>query len=207
MRPVGWPDWSGRTVVIAASGPGQSSGALVAARGRAVVVAINETWRLVPWADALYGCDRSWWNHRSPVCGEFRGMRISGERVGGCIWCGARPLWAGIEAGADPWGPMEWEAPRVGCGGSSAFQATNLAARCGAGRIVLTGVQCADPGHWHANHEAPLVRTTAAAVACWRRCWEASAAALLARVPVINASVGTVLRCFPQATLAAALDG
>jgi hypothetical protein len=46
------------------------------AKGRAKVIAINNSWRLAPWADALYGCDYTWW-HANRGVPEFAGLKIS----------------------------------------------------------------------------------------------------------------------------------
>lgn len=70
-----WPDWSGQTVVIAASGASQNKRDLDYVRGKACVIAINRTWELCPWADVLYSSGASFW--REYTVG-FDGMKIAG---------------------------------------------------------------------------------------------------------------------------------
>jgi hypothetical protein len=60
-RPDWFPDWHGETAVIVASGPSAAGVNLECAKGKAKFIAINDSWRLVPWADALYAHDHAWW--------------------------------------------------------------------------------------------------------------------------------------------------
>lgn len=200
-RGDGWPDWRGRTVVVAASGPSQRAEDLTDARGRAVVVAINETWRLCPWAAALYACDARWWRLRGPTATAFAGLRIAGfEPADGC-------LHVGVARGV---GVMRWAGP-LGAGGNSGFQAINLAARCGATRIVLTGFDMgrgvAGESHWHGDHVAPgLTNPEAAMLRNSARLLDAAAPDLAARgVTVINASRASALTAYPRTTIEEAL--
>lgn len=187
------PDWRGQTVVIAASGPSQRQEDIEAARDKAVVVVINETWRLAPWADALYACDARWWRARGPGPSEFGGLRFIGHgEHAGCIPCGVR-------SGDDR---MRWCGTRIGAGGNSGFQAINLAAASGARRIVLLGFDMGHSGgavHWHADHERGLSNPDAAML---RRCAATldRHAPVLAQigVEVINASRETALSSYAR---------
>src|SRR5689334_18778228 len=82
-----WPDWSGETVAIVASGPSAKTAGVEALKGRCKVVAIKKSVELVPFADAVYGCDLGWWRHVRGLP-EFKGHkwtyegRIAGE-IGG----------------------------------------------------------------------------------------------------------------------------
>lgn len=201
---IDWPDFGDKIVVIAASGPSQRANELERileapgfAAGRILTIAINETWRLAMWADCLYGCDPDWWDLREPVQEEFRGLRLVGygERAG-CIPCRVQPH-----------AHMIWDGERLGGGANSGYQALNLAAACGARRVVLTGFDCMGPGeHWHGRHQPPLRSANAACVAKWIEYFDAAAPVLLERgVEVINASVETALTCFPRATITEAI--
>ena len=76
MRPDWCPDLSGARVLIVASGPSAAQVPMEQAKGKSFVVAINESWRLCPWADMLYACDGTWWKKRNGVP-EFTGLRVS----------------------------------------------------------------------------------------------------------------------------------
>jgi hypothetical protein len=54
------PVWAGETAVLVASGPSLCPSDVDRVRGRARVIAVNDGYRLAPWADVLYACDRRW---------------------------------------------------------------------------------------------------------------------------------------------------
>ena len=56
------PIWRGATVVCLGGGPSLTAADAAQCRGRARVIAINDAYRLVPWADLLYFCDYRWWS-------------------------------------------------------------------------------------------------------------------------------------------------
>src|SRR6478735_2256963 len=67
------------TVVCLGGGPSLTPEDVGACRGRAVVIAISDAYRLAPWADVLYSCDAKWWEyHRDAV--EFPGLKFSLDR-------------------------------------------------------------------------------------------------------------------------------
>ena len=199
-----WPDWGGDTVVIAASGPSQRREDLDLARGRAKVMAINCTWEIAPWADALYACDGSWWECQDPRYGqhairEFLGLLVSGNSH----TTGARHL--AIKTVNDTLYPGS----TFGGGGNSAFQAINIAALWGASRILLTGVDCMKPGeHHHGRHTntKPLAHSRQSNMDKWQVAFGEVAPLLAARgVDVVNCSRETALECFPRMTIDLAL--
>lgn len=201
-----WPDWAGDTVVIAAAGPSITQEQVDHARSKARVVAINESWRLAPWADALYACDWQWWLERAPLGEDFAGLRIIGRKPSAGDRVGLSPaertvadllLHADVRVGPE----MVWDGPHIACGGNGAFQAVNLFARySGVRRFVLLGVDCHSPGnHWHGRHTHRRAKhTNELGIKGWIRSWENAARDLPGRgVEVINCSPGSALTCFP----------
>lgn len=177
-----WPDLSNETVAILASGPSITREQCEVVRSRGwYAIAINETWRLAPWAKMLYGCDWEWWKHREPEPEKYRGVRVVGnmpvasknqpylppEMKHQADRLHHAPVRAGINK-------LLWYGDLLGAGSNSAFQAVNLAVRCGAKRLVLLGVDCHSPNkHWHENHtftgaaiQKERVMTT------WLRAWQ-----------------------------------
>jgi hypothetical protein len=59
-------DW-----IIVCTGPSAGTAPLELTRGRNVL-AVNDAFRIVPWAQAMYACDHSWWecNDTSGFAGE-----------------------------------------------------------------------------------------------------------------------------------------
>jgi hypothetical protein len=68
-----WPNWAGETAVIVGTGPSAKDAPLELARGRAKVFVIKGSYKLAPWADALYGLDQGWWIAHQGVP-QFQGL-------------------------------------------------------------------------------------------------------------------------------------
>lgn len=176
-----WPDWTGETVVIAASGPSQDQAALEYARGKARLIAVNRTWELCPWADVLYSAGGRFWETYRPA---FEGMKVSG--------CDE---WPGVyHQDAREWLPDDKTLHNSGA------QAIIYAACWGASKIVLTGFDM-QGRHWHADHRIgnPFTRYGDFITGLERLSREM-------RVPVLNASKETALRCFRRVTIEQALE-
>ncbi len=200
MREPWWPDWRGETVVIAASGLSQRVEDIQFARGRSKVMAINNTWQPAPWADVLYACDGAWWKCEDLGYGqhalrEFGGLLVSGHsNVPGTRHIAVNTVNDELYPGST-----------FGGGGNSAFQAINIAVLWGADRILLTGVDCMNPGeHWHGPHTniKPLVNSRQSTMDNWKKAFSTVAPLLAARgVEVINCTRQTALECFPRAKM------
>lgn len=153
--------WKGETVVIAGNGPSLSRADVEMVRGRARLVCINDTFRLAPWADAMYFSDlrlfERWQKEFPDDLKAFQGMKIaidahkdkleqldptirflrndSGKSVGGIC--------------DTPDG--------VRTGRNSGFAAMTWVAHAGPARIVLIGYDCKDVpanghSHWFGDH-------------------------------------------------------
>ena len=123
-------------------------------------------------------------------------------RASGC--CGLHH--AGVTPGLNA---MAWDGPCIGAGGSSAFQAANLAARWGVRRILLLGTDCHSPGaRWHGPHRHPMQpNPTDATMRLWVDAWRAAAPELSARgVQVLNCTPGSAIDAFPAVPLDRALN-
>ncbi len=151
-------------------------------------MAVNETWRLAPWADALYACDPDWWAARAPSLDEFRGLRIIGsDSFPGCVEANVR---------ADHY-QLIWDGDEIGSGGNGAFQAMNLVLRWGAKRVVLTGVDCQGE-HWHGPHENGLRNPRQKTFDKWIAGFNNAARDLKRmKIEVVNCSRVTALTAFP----------
>lgn len=198
MRPAWFPDWSGMPCVVVASGPSAIDHDMEMARGRAFVLAVNSSWRLAPWADALYACDPEWWE--SGEADGFAGMRISRRDAGGEYKIDLSRTSRGLVL--DPPGTVT-KVP------GSGIQAANLAVQFGATRIGLIGFDAsvAVETHWHGKHRAGLKNPSAGLAASWRESLDAMAAVFAeAGVEVVNISATSALTAYPRATLAGFLD-
>lgn len=200
-----WPDWSARPLAIVACGPSARLAGVEALQGRATVLAIKKSVELVPFADAVYGCDGAWWRGVAGLP-DFRGLRLAHEPRA-CGDYGLRRI--GIP---QPKGDalLFGETGVVGAGGNSGFQALNLAVQLGARRILLVGFDCSlQLGlHWYgrnkfvgqSNPDEDNFRR-------WKAALEAAAPVLAARgVEVVDAAPRGALQAYPKASVAEALE-
>lgn len=198
-----WPDWSGETVVIVASGPSASGVDLGKGRGRAKYLAVKDGWRLCPWADALYACDHHWWAHYHGIP-EFKGVRLAYDKLTIDKWGGLKVTIARVVPHL-----LFKKIGHVGWGGHSGFHALNLAMQFGAKRIILVGFDLrTDKGkHFFGEHPYDKTRPIAANVDKWRKILDDQAPVIRERgVEVFNCSPVSKLTAFPKMTFEEALD-
>ena len=206
-----WPEFHGGTVAILASGPSMTRAQCDLVRETQwTAVAINETWRLAPWAHILYGCDWQWWAERAPARAEFDGLRVTGtvpksnnrpHLPKAMEWQAALLNFIPVRSGSAV--PL-WKGPHVGAGSNSAFQVANWVARCGAKRIVLLGVDCHSPNsHWHAAHGHPGAWAQKPnLMGSWMQAWKNAEPEFKKRgICVMNCSPGSALTVFPRASI------
>lgn len=200
----GWDGlmWDDCEVVIMASGESLSVEQCAAAQTwrdsnpncrRALVV--NTSFRRALWADALYACDKGWWEGRDrtdqPTYLEQARATFSGS------------LWTQDEDASRKYGLNLVRSERkpglcrrpgvVHQGGNGGFQAIGLAYQAGAVRVYLLGFDM-HGGHWHGAHPAMLNKSNPFPE--WLRNY-----ALLA--PDCKAAGLEVINCTPKSQLKA----
>jgi hypothetical protein len=199
-----WPDWSGSTVVIVASGPSAQLVDLTLTRRPGVrVIAVNRTYELVPWADMLYACDAAWWRTVNGLP-DWPTLRVSQDKNTIAEFPEIKRVVAqrGLEnlVLGNP-GYILW-------GGNSGTQAINLAAQTGARKIVLCGFDMTLQNglHWHGAHGGLLANPRPMNTEMWRRRTDQCGDYLLANgFTIANASPNSALKKWPQMSLEAAL--
>lgn len=206
-------DWN-CPVVVAATGPSLTTD--VAARVRKArwpekrvrVVAVNDAFRLLPHADALYACDNRWWEaHIAAVRDGFFGERWTthedGPSSGNCKdempedW-GIRCVRGKASEG------FSRDPALIHYGSNSGFQALNFALLRGATKVILVGFDMRvvnGKRHFFGDHPAPLSNSTT--YSSFIRHFET--AAKHCAVPIVNATPGSALNCFPKVSLDDAL--
>jgi hypothetical protein len=194
--------WPGETVVCIGTGPSLTAEDVNAVRGQARVIAVNDAYRLAPWADALYACDVQWWkwHHGVPsFTGEKWSLKVSGWRHASARYPDVQLLTNTGKTG------LETDPTGLRTGKNSGYQAINLAVHYGAKRIVLLGYDMklgATGAHFfgeHPGHRRGPYRTF---IPCF-----STLVAPLHRlgVEVINCTRDTALDAFPKAPLAQVL--
>ena len=194
MNAVAWD-----TFVLIGGGPSLSPADVDFVRDKARVVAINDAYRLAPWAHVLYAADKKWIDWHNGVPG-FRGQKYSIEGKETT----ERPDWI-VMRNTGPLG-LELDPTGLRAGLNGGFQSINLAVHMGAKRIVLLGYDMAPnphgPSHWFGEH--PDKRPSP--YADMREAFDSLVEPLAALgVSVVNCSRRTALRTFPIVALEDAL--
>lgn len=183
--------FEGETVAVLASGPSMSQEVADAVRG-IPCIAVNDTFRLAPWAAILYAADRRWWL-ANPDAMEFPGVKIASPvGPGGDV----KVLRQSGSVGFDPNPSM------VRSGGNSGYQAVHVAIQAGAKRILLLGFDM------HGTHFFGLHTKKAEGRALGNpneqkfRVWIDRFGALRNRgAEIINCTPGSALDAFPKMSL------
>lgn len=140
-------------IVCIASGPSLVSKDIEYIKDKAFVIAINDVYKLAPWADVLYGCDNEWWklqyNEHLDKINAFRGKKYSLRYDKNDV----KKLEIGAVYG------LEEKWPMLATGRNSGHQAVNLAYHFGAKKIILLGYDMQitnNKVHYFGKHKKPL---------------------------------------------------
>lgn len=189
--------FEGRTVAILASGESMSQRVANQVRDAGIpAIAINNTFRLAPWAWMLYAADQDWWQHRdNRDAWGFAGLKATVHTPSGKP---AEGLLALKYSGA---GGFDADPSRLRTGGNGGYQAVHIAAHTGASRILLCGMDM-QGGHWHGDHPPGLKVTTTSVYERWRARFGELVGPLAKRgIEVVNCTPGSRLECFRCARL------
>lgn len=198
-------EWAGAVAVVLGGGPSLTRAQAEACHGRARVLAIKQAIRIAPWADAMYFCDEAWGREHRDEINAFRGAKftLNNYHLRAEI-PGLKCLYGDVEGGVEGFAEMPDELRH---GRNSGYQAIHLAAHLGARQIVLLGFDM-KPGprgefNWHGeqNRAHPSLYDNS-----FLPHFPSLADALRRRgLPVVNATPGSALACFPKEPLEVAL--
>lgn len=199
------PRWTG-LAIVAATGPSLTQDVATACRGYNVI-AVNDAYKLLPFAPVMYACDATWWTVHNG-CPGFSGEKWSshGDKSNKKDAEAKRyglKLIAGKKANGFSLDPSV-----IHYGNNSGFQACNLAILFGATKLVLVGFDMRQKDgkqHFFGSHKAPLRRSSSYSL--FIDAFKTAAKTMPAGVEIINATPGSALKCFPQMSLEDALDG
>lgn len=209
-------EWPGATAVCIAGGPSLTAEQVQACRdrvdahGRVRVIAINDAYRLAPWADVLYFCDDKWWTwHHQKLAGwQGRIVRLAGGRHD--FGDPRIKVLKNDNSDGKSHGGLAAQRDALRPGRNSGYQAIGLAVHFGAKRILLLGYDMqariengVPKTHWFGDHPGgtnPIV---------YRQMlpqFDTLPKLLAARgVEVVNCTPGSALRCFRTSTIEEAL--
>ena len=192
--------WPGETAVCIGGGPSLTAADVDACRDRGVrVIAVNDAYRLAPWADVVYACDDKWWGWHHKHVAPLPALKYSIAAIRG-KWPGVVVLKCGRKHG------LELAPTHLATGGNSGYQAINLCVHFGIRRVLLLGydmgLDAKKRSHWFGEH--PSGRQSS--YASFQAAFMTIGAPLQAiGVDVINCSRHTALKCFPRMPIDEAL--
>lgn len=190
----------GGTIVCIATGPSLTLEDVNYCRERAHVVALNDAWRLAPWADVLYSSDARWYPFHHWVPG-YHGIKVSLDVKHDGV----------ITMKCTGHNGIEWNRHGLRSQKNTGGAAINLAVHLGAKRIVLLGYDMgADEKkpkhHFFGQHPQGLRTSSPANFMYFRSLMQSMVDPLKSRhITVVNASRRTNLTCFPRQSLEQAL--
>lgn len=184
--------------IIVASGPSMLRVDMAALKRRRdwQLLTVNNSWKLAPWADAMFAGDLQWWDRYGDEVRGFRGERWTRDEAAALRF---RLRLVRLRNGTG----LCRDDGHIHAGGNSGYQAINLAYHFGARQIVLLGFDMHRNagGHWHEEHEG-MLSAPETHLPVWRHSFEALAFDLQAQgVEVVNATQGTALTAFPRRPL------
>jgi hypothetical protein len=190
--------WPESTIVCIGGGPSLTPEDVATVQGRAHVIAINDAYKIAPFAEVLYAADARWWRHHAGVP-SFKGFKYT-LQAEARRWPGVQVLRNTGQSG------LERDARGLKTGRNGGYQAINLAVHLGARRVLLLGYDMKSGGkgksHWFGDHPWG----SSSPYGSFLRCFETIVEPLQqAGVTVINCSRQTALTAFQRMTIDEAL--
>lgn len=197
-----FPIWTGKTAFCIAGGQSLTQ-EQVDYTMHHKTIAVNDAYKLAPWADILYACDNQWWEWHKGVP-DFEGYKLqhnNGKSIKDhSCYKGPYP---GVDSMiSDGLSGFSDRTDRIRTGGNSGYQALHIAIQLGASTIILLGYDMhanEGPSHWfgeHPNGKQPDDRYTK-----WIKEFSALREEADRRdIEIINATPGSALKCFTEYT-------
>jgi hypothetical protein len=193
--------WPGSTIMCIGGGPSlRALDVDLCHQAGLHVIAVNDAYKVAPWADVLYAADRTWIDAHEGVP-SFVGSKYSIESHNTV----ERPDWTVLSNTG--FHGLETDPSGLRTGFNSGYQAINLAVHLGAHRILLLGYDMApaDDGREHWFTDGPDRKMSP--YAQMREAFDTLVEPISdLRVIVWNCSRRTALTAFPRVTLEHALS-
>lgn len=192
--------WRGATAVVLATGESLTPDVVAAvsvahARGGCVAIAVNDAYRVAPWANMLYAADGLWWDvHWPKGAGDFAGFKVTAQPQ---VRFPVMVVESSGHRGYD-------ERPGfIRTGNNSGYQAIHVAAQMGARKIVVCGIDM-QGAHFFGLHSRPL-RNTGNFTSYIERFRDLAPPLAARGIDVVNVSPRSALDAFRRGDLATEL--
>lgn len=166
------------TWAVLATGPSLTQPVVETVFDRCKAVAVSDAYRVAPWAEALVSTDSKWWRAH-PEALEFKGRKFS-----------AAPDFVKLDSSIE----------RIpGTNINSGLQATMIAVKLGATRVLLCGLDLHSPGqHFFGKHPETLRSSTKSHMQLFARQF---AGYHPCGVDIVNVTPGSALDCYRRGDL------
>jgi hypothetical protein len=186
---------------VAAPGP-----SLVAVRHHPIIV-VQDAYRMIPWADVLYGCDPKWWRYHD---GAFEGEKWSTHdrsKHSANDKTEAHEKWNVHCVTGAHGSTFSLDPSVINYGSNSGFQAINLAILFSCEHIILIGFDMQKTGEKaHFFGDYPENLQTGTEYTEFAKHFDIAAKKLPAHIRIVNATPVSALQCFPKMSLEQALE-
>ena len=198
------PELANQAIVVAAPGPSLTAGIAEYIHGSGLpVLACQDAYRLMPWADYLYACDMRWIDFHKG-CPDFEGEKWTtheGKPGDSAYKMDAVKYGFNLVRGTAGFA-FSLNPEVIFYGGNSGFQSLNMAVLLGATKIILVGYDMQrtnGAAHFFGDHPAPMYNQQN--YEQWCDNFQKGRDALPQSIEIINATTETALTCFPRKNL------
>jgi len=170
------------------------------------VLAVQDSYKLLPDADVLYGCNDTWWKYHKGVP-QFKGERWSTHDEGDNNKLKLAEEYGLHLVSGDARIGFSTNPSLIHYGDNSGFQAVNMAILLGCTQIILVGFDMQPVGgkvHFFGDHPAPLENRSN--YEAFLKHFNRAAQLLSPHIQIINATPGSLLTCWPVMTFEEALE-
>lgn len=203
-RPDWFPDWKKQIVVVVAAGPSAKQD-YEPYRDKAKFIVVNNSYKLVPWADALISSDGDWWNRNEGAL-DFTGLRMTMD------WSITQKYPNTHMVHISKIHPyITIDRPGyVGIGLNTGFYAINMAVQFGPPKkMILCGfdMNMINGVHWHGRHPAGCNNPNDDKLYRWRKILDKQSKVLKDfGIEVINTCATSSLKNYRKMSLAEAFN-
>lgn len=169
------------------------------------MLAINDAYRVLPFAEIVYACDAKWWDHHEG-CPDFHGEKWSSHDEGSNKKLETAERWGlHLIRGRDQQG-FSLDPSIIHYGSNSGYQAINLAILMGVKKIILVGfdMQIVN-GMRHFFGDHPLPMSNSARFETVVDFFNRAVKSIPNDVEILNCTPASALDCFRKVTLEEAL--
>lgn len=198
---------NGGTVLVLGSGPSLTQTDVSLTRAHVdAVIAVNDSYKLIPDATVLYAADTRWWGwHKGARTAHTVGAVKYPAFIGRLRYCLGRTPFAEVQVlRRGPRQGLTLDPAKVALGMNGVYQSINVAVHLGATRVLLLGLDMHNKhgSHFFGHHPNQSQPPYALCIQAFQTMVEPLQTA---GVEIVNCTPGTAVKAFPRVPLVEAL--